>query len=325
MKNEQYIYAVARIRANEKNLLSSAEIEQLITASSVEKAIELLKIKGWSSGKTADFNIDEAVKFEQKKLWTLLNECVGDESVLHALTTENDFFNLKAAIKASLSKTDATEFFAYPTSLNLDELTKIIDSQEFEKLPAEMSECAKKAYSDACRTENGQTAAIIIDRKALECMLERAKKSGSELLFELSQYTVDCANIKTAFRSARSKKSLSFLEQSIATCSHLDRADLCKKASEGEAALLDYLAKTEYKKQAELISENSASFEKLCDDGVIERVKKAKLMFFGFEPVAAFYFAKSAEIKTVRTILQSKSVGIDEKLIRERVRGQYLK
>lgn len=42
MHENEYAYAVARIRANEVNLLTPAETEQLISAESYEAALRLL-------------------------------------------------------------------------------------------------------------------------------------------------------------------------------------------------------------------------------------------------------------------------------------------
>ena len=42
MHENEYAYAVARIRANELNLLTPAETEQLISAESYEAALRLL-------------------------------------------------------------------------------------------------------------------------------------------------------------------------------------------------------------------------------------------------------------------------------------------
>ena len=52
--------------------------------------------------------------------------------------------------------------------------------------------------------------------------------------------------------------------------------------------------------------------------------KKAKYVFFGFEPIAAYYYAKKAELKTLRVILFAKQAGLDEETIRERVRTLYV-
>ena len=100
MHENEYAYAVARIRANEVNLLTPAETEQLISAESYEAALRLLGDKGWH---TDGVGHDYAPMLEEhvNAAWQLLKESAPDASLLDALVINNDFFNLKAALKAN--------------------------------------------------------------------------------------------------------------------------------------------------------------------------------------------------------------------------------
>ena len=102
MHENEYAYAVARIRANEVNLLTPAETEQLILAESYEAALRLLGDKGWH---TDGVGHDYAPMLEEhvNAAWQLLKESAPDASLLDALVINNDFFNLKAALKAKFS------------------------------------------------------------------------------------------------------------------------------------------------------------------------------------------------------------------------------
>ena len=101
MHENEYAYAVARIRANEVNLLTPAETEQLISAESYEAALRLLGDKGWH---TDGVGHDYAPMLEEhvNAAWQLLKESAPDASLLDALVINNDFFNLKAALKAKI-------------------------------------------------------------------------------------------------------------------------------------------------------------------------------------------------------------------------------
>ena len=72
------------------------------------------------------------------------------------------------------------------------------------------------------------------------------------------------------------------------------------------------------------MAQSFAAFEKSADDHVTELMKRAKYVFFGFEPVAAYYLAVTAELKTVRAVLFAKQAGVTEEKIRERVRALYV-
>lgn len=323
MKDTDYAYAVARIRANERSLLTSDDVERLITAKTLGEAIGFLKEQGRNFDGEKN-EIENMLESEQKKLWSLLCESVSNRELLNVLCVQNDFFNLKAALKCMITGKDANRLFAFPTSIDTEKLVSAFKTHDFDLLPDEMKEAAKEAYETACRTENGQSADIIIDKAALELFLSLSKKSGCKLLEEIADYICACTDIKIAYRSAAAKKSLAFIENALSGVSALDKALLSKAAAKGTGELLEYLEKTPYSKEAAHISKSLAAFEKGTDDAVTEMTKKAKYVFFGFEPIAAYYYAKKAELKTLRVILFAKQAGIDEETIRERVRTLYV-
>ncbi len=324
MNKTDYAFAVARVRACERYLLSQNDVERLIEARSFSEACSLLGEHGWTfEGDGAE--IENALKSEQKKLFALLSESVGEgSSALDVLFVQNDFFNLKAALKCTITGKDAMAYFVYPSTLEPTSLVSAMASHDFDSLPPRFASVAAEAYDLACRTENGQDADIIIDKAALNAYASLAKESDCPVLFEAAQYVCDCTDIKVAYRCAKAKKSLSFVKGALSDASALDKTLVSKAASEGTQSLLEYLKTTPYSKEADLISKGLAAFEKGVDDAVIEIMKKAKFVFFGFEPLAAYYYAKVAELKTVRIILVSKQSGIDENTIRERVRTLYV-
>lgn len=323
MKDTDYAFSVAKIRANENRLLTGAQVNSLVDESSFERVAASLHSLGWLENEK-DVDISKAVKAQNKMLWNILRESVPNKEELKVLTILNDFFNVKAALKCMLTEQDPEKLYTEPTSLDLEKLTESIKAHSFERLEGTLGECAKEAYEAACRTESGQSADIIIDSAALSFLLNEAKNSKSELLTEIFEFICDSTNMKIAFRCAKTNKDISFCEAAIAPCARLDRKKLCESTVKGEKELYAYLETTAYSKGAALLSKSTTAFEKWCDDTVTEISKKAKYIFFGFEPIAAYYFAKTAEIKTVRVILSGKKSGVPAEIIKERVRALYV-
>ena len=56
----------------------------------------------------------------------------------------------------------------------------------------------------------------------------------------------------------------------------------------------------------------------------MENMKKAKYTAFGLGPIAAYIFARMAEIGCVRIILSAKFNGTSEETVRERMRELYV-
>ena len=322
MKQTDYAYAVARIRANEGKLLTSAMLDEVVDAPSYDAALELLRSDGWALTDSTD--VSALVKAQSKQLWTLLHESVPDKDDLQVLTALNDFYNVKAALKSMLTDVDPTPYYVQPTSLDLETLTDAMRRHAFDKLEEPLAGCAKDAYETACRTESGQSADVIIDAAALAHLSRQADETDCELLAEILRFICDSTNIKVAVRCARTGKELSFVEHAIGPCHAMDRQRLCNAAVQGEASLLTYLDATDYRTGAEALHKSTTAFEKWCDDSVTEICKQAKYEFFGFAPIAAYYYAKSTEIKTVRIVLSAKQAGVPTETIRERVRALYV-
>ena len=321
MRDTDYAFCVARLRANERYLLTEKDMQQLIESSDYENALKILAEKKWI---TTEETISECISAQNKKLWELLSECVPDKAKLSILCTVNDFFNIKAAVKCHFTSTDASDFFIFPTSLDTAALIDNVNSHQFDRIGGIMGECAENSYKAACMTENGQNADIIIDAAAVTTLKRHGDKNKDSLLGDVCAFICDTANIKTAYRCARTNKGKDFIETAIGECCFLNRNLLIKSALSGEEELSAYLTKTSYKDIAETYVRSSAEFEKKCDDDIIGLIRKAKYTAFGFDPVCAYYYAKLNEIKSVRIILAGLKAGADDKIITERVRALYV-
>lgn len=321
MRDTDYAFCVARLRANERYMLTAKDIDSLCAVGSYESALALLREKKWI---VSEEKIGECIAYQNKLLWELLSECVPDKNELKVLCTVNDFFNIKAAVKCHFTSSEASDYYVYPTTLDTEALTKNINAHEFSKIGGVMGECAEKSYKAACRTENGQNADIIIDAAAVSALKDYALKNKNSLMGEVCAFICDTSNIKTAFRCTKAKKSKDFICEAIGGCCRVDRDRLIKCALSGEKDLGEYLEKTPYKSLSETYLRSSAEYEKMCDDEIIGLIKKAKFTAFGFDPVCAYYYGKLTEIKSVRIILTALRAGLREEEIKERVRALYV-
>ena len=320
MRDTDYAYCVARIRANERYLLKEKDLSELLECKSFDSAIDYLISKKWISEKG---EISDCVKYQSEKLWQLLSESVPDKKELDLLSVVNDFFNIKAAVKCHFTGKDPFAYYIKPTSLDLQKLTEKVASHKFSSLEGVMGKCAEESYKTACLTENGQNADIIIDRACID-EIRRYAKEKSGVTAEICAFLCDTANIKIAFRCAMTNKKRDFTETAIGECSALSRKDLVEATLKGADALCEYLAKTSYSEGAEIYLTSAAEYEKWCDNKIIAIAKKSCFTAFGFDPVCAYYYAKLTEMKSVRIILTGLKSGAEKSEIKERVRALYV-
>ena len=69
MRDTDYAYCVARIRANERYLLKEKDLSDLLECKSYDSAQQYLIDKRWLSKKG---DISESLKYQSEKLWELL-------------------------------------------------------------------------------------------------------------------------------------------------------------------------------------------------------------------------------------------------------------
>lgn len=323
MKDTDYAYAVARVRANETSLLTAADIEQLIAAENLQTALRFLEDKGWGSCENYE-NISFALKQQVQNTWKLLCEISPDISELDFLIVKNDFHNIKAALKELISNIKDSESFIVPSIISPEQIKDAVFNNRFFEFPDFARDGAEKTYEVLTRTSDGQLADIMLDALALNTITEKAKATKNKFIIDLAELICVTANIKTALRAARTGKDEQFLDAALCKTQTLDKSALADAAKKGPEELINYLSNTAYSEAAEHIKLSTTSFEKWCDDILMLHVANARFVSFGVEPLIAYYIAKDAEIKTVRIILSCKHNKLPPEAIKERVRKLYV-
>lgn len=322
-----YSFAVAKVRANEVGLLSAADIEQLISAESYGSALRVLEEKGWISSE--DDDVSDALKLQMEKAWQLIKEVAPDISVFDFLIVKNDFHNIKAALKTLVTANalgldlGGMDNLLTPSLADPEQVRDAILNKNFDALPDFAKAAAEETYEVLARTTDGQLADIILDSFALNTSLEMAEKTKDSFIIRLAELICATANIRIAFRAAKTGKDRQFLETALCNAKSIDRRALANAAAGGMEELINYISVTPYGEAAEFMRASSAALEKWCDDMIMSHIESAKYVSLGVRPLIAYYLAKDAEVKNVRVILSCKHNRFTQEVIRERVRKLY--
>ncbi|MBH1942354.1 V-type ATPase subunit [Mobilitalea sibirica] len=322
MTEQQYTYAVARIRSKELSLLSKSDIEQLMNCKSEKECLRLLTDKGW--GKSEDENAEQLLNAEHEKTWELMHELVEDMSVFHTFLIGNDFHNLKAAIKQVYMDSEITDIYISHGTIKPELIYRAVKEHEFSQLPPHLSACAEEAYQIQLHTGDSQLCDIILDKVALETIYQEGKASGNELLSLYAELKVASSDIKIALRSVKTGKDKNFIERALAECESLDIRKLTVAALGGEEEICNYLSTTDYADAVSALKESPSAFERWCDNLIIKHIRPQKSNPFTISPLAAYILARENEIKTVRILLSGKRNDISDDSIRERLREMYV-
>lgn len=323
MAKPDYIYAVARIRAKELLCFGSPAMEQLMACKTYEECLRMLNEKGWGDG-SAGQTPESLLDGERNKTWEQLRELVEDMSVFDVFLYANDYHNLKAAIKENYAPSHGADIYSSNGTIDPAVFRQAADEHDFSVLPAGMRDAAEEAMSVLRETGDGQLCDIIIDKAALNAILQAGKASGDPLLAFYAEHTVATANIKTAVRCQKTGKSLDFIRRALAECDTLDVSLLTQASVESFDAIIAYLNTTEYSGAAEALTQSASAFERWCDNRLIEKIRPQKYETSTIGPLAAWLLARENEIKTVRILLSGKRNGLSDDAIRERLREMYV-
>ncbi|NCB92202.1 MAG: V-type ATP synthase subunit C [Clostridia bacterium] len=323
MADTKYTYAVARIRALELALFSASSIEQLVACKDYKQCLQFLTEKGWGGADTP-LDGDAILTRESQKTWEMIRELHVDMDAFDVLSYQKLFHNLKAAVKEICTSEVNAHIFFEDCEIGSKEMLRIISQRDYQALPVYMQEAAKEAYETLLRTRDGQLCDVIVDKAALEAISAAGKSSKVEIIKNYAESTVAIADIKIAYRCAKTGKSMDFMRRSLAKCGTLNLELLMKAATSGVDAVSDYLSQAGYQEAAEAMKESNSAFERWCDNKMVQTIQPQKYNPFTIGPLIAYVLARENEIKTVRIILTCKQNGLSDDSIRERVREMYV-
>ncbi len=320
---ELYTYGVSRIRAKEAYLLKKQDLEQLLAAKSYNEAVLYLRDKGFDGG--GDFSdYNELLNGETQKIWELMAELKIPKSSFDVFLCKKDFHNLKAAIKKTVTGAKVEKIYVGGGKILPQTIEEAVSKSDYSALPQNMAEAAKEAVSVLLQTGDGQKCDMIIDRYTLKAVKEAGENSGDAFLKKYAEITVAISDIKIAVRGCFAQKNADFMKDAMAECETVNIGTLSALASKSREDLEKYLEQTDYKEGVAALNVSFSQFEKWCDDLITEAIAAQKSNPFTIAPIAAYILAREIEIGNVRIILSGKANGLDEKIIRERLRELYV-
>lgn len=320
---QDYTYAVARIRYRETRLLSGSDLTQLLSARDTASAIRLLKDKGWGDN-SSDEDPEALLKNEEDKLWKFIDEIVPDRSVFDFMLVEKDFHNLKVAIKCITRDIEPDDMLLKDSVSDGAAIYDALKRREYEDVPEYLRDTARKAMTALLQTSDGQLCDIIIDKACMEYVYSLGKNSDNDIVRLYCELMVASADIKTAVRCAKVKKPQDFILRALAECDTLDVKRLAAASAMGVDDVVAYLKTTDYKDSVDALERSMSAFEKWCDDRLTIETKPQKWEPFDIGAVVAYIIARLNEIKAVRMIMSAKINDLPEEIIKERLRMMYV-
>lgn len=330
IKDTDYLVISARIRAMENDLLTRGQMEQLLEARTDEEIIRILQERGYPEMNIRDpAAMDAALSASRKALLEDLEEGVPDAGYMDVFRLKYDYHNIKAALKAAAMNTDAKRMLMDMGRVPAVEIQEAVETGEFDRMPAMLSEAAIEAKDVLDTTRDPQLSDMALDRWMFRDMLAVAEKTGSEFLLGYVRIQIDAVNLRVLVRTLRMGKNTDFLRTALLEGGEVDPAAILSAVSGGGSGFAELYASSRLRAAAEegaqvLHGGMLTEFERLCDDAVSDYLSGGQMVPFGEAPLLAYLAARDVEYTNLRILLMGRRTGLPADVIRNRLRASFV-
>ena len=329
IKDTDYLYITAYLRAREASLLSAERISRMLDAKTNEDAAKVLEECGYGDVVGIDAAaLEKKLSERRDSVMQDLARLSPSKEIVDVFRVKYDYHNAKVLIKAEAAGTDGAPLLSEAGRVLPERMADAFLRDELKGLPTMLGDAVREAKDVLARTDDPRLADFVLDKAYYKEFIRLAEESGSDFLVTYGKLSVDSANLRTAVRAARMSKDGAFLKNVIAEGGSVSRERLVSALSSG-TQLAGLYAGTPLYQAAQAGDEaveggRLTGFEKLCDDALSSYLASAKLTSFSEKSVIAYICAVETEISTVRIIMTGRMAGLAPEVIRERLRDPYV-
>ncbi|PID70352.1 hypothetical protein CSB37_03125 [bacterium DOLZORAL124_38_8] len=208
----KFLFLAGRIRALQSRLLSSAQVERMVMAETVEDAFRVFSELQYAEYLFPDTKVDDFEKIiDQGLLETKELIVSGTENAVEfdILWKPFDVNNFKRALKEKLVD-DANEIENFSAengyeilgSITKEALEKAVFENEFSAgIPSEFVEATQKADELFAETKNFQLVEFLFDNALYVYLNRLSKELKSDFLKKVVVWQIDRANLKAMIRA----------------------------------------------------------------------------------------------------------------------------
>lgn len=328
-----YFFESGRVHVLQKRLVRRETIEQLLSAKDVEQLTGMLSecgIETVTDPASGRLLREETLLGVLRAAYRDLGERVQTDPGLRLWLYPYDCNNVKAAIKGYYLGIDPREMMFDFGTVGVDEVIAMVEHRCFEGLPTEIARAADEAIEAYAKNRNPQRIDLLIDAACFADMLTAAGQSRSAFVSDLVRLKIDLINVMTLVRILRMQSGANgrrLLADALIEGGTLTQKTLLSFFDEGEATFWDRIYHTELSDWAAEVVKTDKShtaIERTADAVFMARVREARFVPVGIEPLIAFLIATEYDVRNLRIVIAGKEAGLDREKIRERIRDGYV-
>lgn len=333
MNENNYIYAVTRIRSLENKLLDKSKIDRMVEAKNPEEVIKVLYETSYA-GSVSEMNdigdYEIVLSKEIENTYDMIKKMAPEPELIDLFLLKYDIHNLKVLMKSSFLNEENDYLLTNIGTIAPVKLKEMIREKNFVFLDSEIKRGLDEIINSFSINPDPQVIDIVLDRCLYTVMSQIAENNKNSFIKEFVKLQIDLNNIKMLIRVKAMGYGREFLKKAFINDGRLDYGFFSDAMDEPVDTLKDKLLISDYSNvitdgiDSYIKTKSLMRFEKLSDDFLLDYVKKGKYVAFGIEPIVGYIMAKENEAKIIRIIMVGKINNIDNELIRERLRDVYV-
>lgn len=332
MFDNRYLYASARTRVLETQLLDKMTLERMLVSPSAEEAFKVLSETVYASWMPEIPNFrdfDKLLTQELLKTKAYLEAISPEKELINLFFLKYDVHNIKVLIKNTRLKEPREDLYLEAGTIPLTQLKEMLRTGELAELHPEIGLWLTRLIKSLGDNGNLRLIDLYLDKGLFDAMVMLSKKSKSQFITDIIATQIDLINLKTFLRVKAADVGRVVLQDALIDHGHID----CHFYEENfEEPLNNLPAKVMIYGYEHLLmpaledhaaTKRLVMYEKLAEDFLFDQVKQAKYIAFGIEVLAAYWLAKENEAKLIRLIMTGKINHISVEAIRERLGNTY--
>lgn len=333
---EAYGYAVARIRAMERQLLDSSALARLLDAEDLAGALKILGETSYAKGfaKAGEgARYDLVLEEELLSAYAELQTFVPDKELIDLCRMQYDFHNVKVLLKSIFNAREGgKKRWDLLTSLGTtpkDSMIEAIESEDFALLPFNLGVIVPLCVSRWEQTRDTVEVERMLDEQMFAAMLVMAENLGGPGIVAWVRARIDCENLRNLLRLKRFGLDQSNVSSFLHKGGTISPELLLSLLPEPFDSWGRSLAFSDVGLVVSSLTDSGgfdsliASLERALDDYCGEVVGKARYSSDAPENVLAYLWGKEMEVKNIRAILVAKGMNADREEVRRSLRHGY--
>lgn len=322
---EGLIFANARAKAKERNLISEERLKRMIEVSSLEDAVRILYEINYAGGMIVEAKDFYSILDEEKRITNAFVKEVCPEGIgMECFFLKNDYHNVKVLLKEKYGNvTDISGMLLDDGLFSINKLKEGTVPGDFENnmyiLEAYLN--IDSAFS------KGNGSPRIIDTEMDKAMFKDFHhRLGRTADIHIKRYftiLTDATNILSFMRTVKIGESYPFFVNHYVEGGTLAKEFFQKPGMENDK-LSRELSGTEYKALMDKAEAYDLSlYETALDNYLLNIFSSIKADMFSAAPIVGYYLGKMNEIKVIRVILVCLKNNVEKEEMKKRIRALY--